>query len=76
MTTLPNMKGQSNLQIDEKCLTDLRKSLLLDYGLSICSITATDRTFERALSVCLFGNEEEVESISNTLKSHHDWYWT
>lgn len=68
------MESISTLEIDPTYLKDLRETLLVDYRLIMRLISETNRSFERALSVCLFGNEDEVESISDTLKSHCDWY--
>jgi len=68
------MEFLSTLEIDAAYLKHLGETLLVDYGLIIRSISETNRSFERALCICLFGNEEEVESISDTLNSHYDWY--
>lgn len=70
---LPTMEFLSTLQIDLACYNDLKETLLLEYGLIIRLISETSHSFERALSICLFGNEEETESISSTLNSHFDW---
>lgn len=52
--------------LDTKNITDRISS---EYGLNIRSIsTLLDRSFERALSICLFDNEE-VNSVSYTLNS-------
>ncbi len=67
------MNFMPSLQIDTAYLHDLKESLLYEYGLIIRSISETNRSFERALSICLFGNEEEVDSICHTLDSQHDW---
>ncbi len=51
---------------------DIKDHVYEKYGLIIRSISSIDRSFERALSVCLFGNEDEVDSISYTLSSQRD----
>jgi hypothetical protein len=67
------MNFMPSLEIDTAYLNDLKESLLHEYGLIIRSISETNHSFERALSISLFGNEEEVDSISDTLDSQRDW---
>ncbi len=67
------MEFISTLQIDTTSFNDLEESLIHNYGLVIRPISEMNHSFERALSICLFGNEEEVQSISDTLNGQCDW---
>ena len=51
----------------------IQERVMNKYGLNIHFINQIDRSFERALSLCLFGNEHEVDSISSTLHNENDW---
>ena len=46
----------STLPIDTTSFNDLEESLIHDYGLVIRAISEMNHSFERALSICLFGN--------------------
>jgi hypothetical protein len=51
----------------------LKIKLQEQHGLIVQSISHMDCSFERALSGCLSGNEDEARSISSTLHSQYEW---
>ena len=59
--------------IDTLNINHIAERLIIKYGLNVRSITQIDRCFERALAITLFHDEREVDSISYTLNSQHDW---
>ncbi len=63
----------SSVGIDTSALNHITNKLAEKYGLIVRSVSSIDCSFERALSICLFGTEEEVKSISSTLYSQYDW---
>jgi len=62
----------SVLSIDALNINDIQERLIKIYGLIVHSVSSIDRSFERALSICLFQTEDEVDSISDTLYRQHD----
>ncbi len=63
----------SIIDVDSSDLNQIANGLMEKHGLIVRSISNIDRSFERALSICLFGTEEEVQSISLTLYEQYNW---
>ena len=61
------------IDIDDENMKYIKYNVLEENGLVLRSISDIDRSFERALSICLFGSEQELQSISSTLCSQYDW---
>jgi hypothetical protein len=59
--------------IDSLPINNIKKRLLDKYELNVRSVSQIECSFERALSICLFDNEDEVDSIASTLHSQNDW---
>jgi hypothetical protein len=58
---------------DMSKINHMKEHLVHEYGLNILYISQADRSFERALSKCLFDNEDEIDSISSVLYKEKDW---
>jgi len=54
-------------------INHIEERLFHEYGLHITYISEIDRSFERALSRCLFDNEDEMDSITCVLNKEKDW---
>jgi hypothetical protein len=67
------MNFASTLEVDTVKLNHISDYFLEKYGLNIRSISKINHSFERTLSISLFGSEKEVDSISDTLNSEDDW---
>jgi hypothetical protein len=67
------LEHSSLANIDMLDIIPIQNQLAAKYGLVIRPVSNIDRSFERALSICLFENEDEVDSISSTLSSQYDW---
>jgi hypothetical protein len=67
------MDARSNSSTIPITILDIRDRLLLEHGLVIHRTIAKERTFERALSICLFDNENEYDCISSVLDGQAHW---
>ena len=72
--TMTEKMSLFSVDIDTNQLDALKITLVQQYGLIVHGISNMDCSFERAVSVCLFGNEDEARSISSTLHSQYEWY--
>ncbi len=68
-----DFKSTFLIDIDVVSLNQIQEQLSINYGLVVRPTSNIDRSFERAMSICLFENEQEVNSISQTLTSQYDW---